>query len=168
MKEPETYWTQSRGEFETSLSKVIELARHQIILYDKDFQDWPLESKDFSEKMTAALLRIKESLQQGHSIAPVTMLVKDTEWLEKRAPRFSRIRRTYPSLVAVKQAPNDLSGHDSVVIVDQQHLVLRPHKDAFRAKTIIAQPSEVENRLAKLRQIAELSTVCLPTTTLGL
>jgi hypothetical protein len=164
MKEPETYWGQSRKEFDSSVSKVIELARHQIILYDKNFEDWPLEAKDFSD----ILSRIKEFPQQGLASTRVTMLVQETEWLEKSAPRWSRIRRTYPSFVTVKQVPTEYFSNECVVIVDQQHAVIRPHKDAFRAKTIIAQPSEVENRLAKLRQLADLSPMCLPTTTLGL
>jgi hypothetical protein len=168
MKEPEAYWSQSRSEFECSVAKVIQLARHQIILYDQSFEDWPFESKEFSEILAHALVRIKEASQQGSAAPPLTMLVRQTEWLEKRAPRWARIRRTYPSIVSVKQVPGELGGNECIIIVDQQHAVFRPHKDSFRAKTIIAQPSEVENRLAKLRQLAELSTICLPTTTLGL
>jgi hypothetical protein len=168
MKEPETYWSQSRRDFESSLAKVIALARHQIILYDQNFEDWPLESKDFSETLTQALVRIKEAPQQVATSAPITMLVRETEWLEKRAPRWGKIRRTYPSFIMVKQVPVEFAGHECIIIIDQQHAVVRPHKDSFRAKTIIAQPSEVENRLAKLRQLSELSLICLPTTTLGL
>jgi hypothetical protein len=168
MKEPETYWSQSRREFESSVAKVIQLARHQIILYDQNFEDWPLESKEFSEILTQALLRIKEAPQQGGTLTPITMLVRETEWLEKRAPRWGRIRRAFPSFVTVKQVPMEFASNECVMVIDQQHAVIRPHKDSFRSKTIIAQPSEVENRLAKLRQLAELSTICLPTTTLGL
>jgi hypothetical protein len=168
MKEPETYWSQSRREFESSVAKVIQLARHQIILYDQNFEDWPLESKEFSEILSQALLRIKEAPQQGGTLTPITMLVRETEWLEKRAPRWGRIRRAFPSFVTVKQVPMEFASNECVMVIDQQHAVIRPHKDSFRSKTIIAQPSEVENRLAKLRQLAELSTICLPTTTLGL
>jgi hypothetical protein len=168
MKEPEAYWSQSRSEFESSVAKVIQLARHQIVLYDRSFEDWPLESKEFSEMLAQALVRIKEAPQVSTVATPLTMLVRYTEWLEKRAPRWGKIRRTYPSLVSVKQVPDELAGDDCVIIVDQQHAVFRPHKGSFRAKTIIAQPSEIENRLAKLRQLADLSTICLPTTTLGL
>jgi hypothetical protein len=168
MKEPEAYWSHSRSEFEFSVAKVIQLARHQVILYDQSFEDWPLESKEFSEMLTDALVRIKQAPQQGAAPAPLTMLVRRTEWLEKKAPRWSRIQRTYPSFVSVKQVPDELASDECIIIVDQQHAVFRPHKGSFRAKTIIAQPSEVENRLAKLRQLSELSTICLPTTTLGL
>ena len=168
MKEPETYWSQSRIEFESSVAKVIQLARHQIILYDQNFEDWPLESRDFSEILTQALVRIKEAPRQGAASAPITMLVRETEWLEKRAPRWGRIRRTFPSLITVKQVPVEFASNECVMVIDQQHAVIRPHKDSFRTKTIVAQPSEVENRLAKLRQLADLSTICLPTTTLGL
>jgi hypothetical protein len=168
MKEPEAYWSQSRSEFECSVAKVIRLARHQIILYDQSFEDWPLESKEISDMLAQALVRIKEAPQLGASAIPLTMLVRQTEWLEKRAPRWGKIRRTYPSLISVKQVPDELARDECIIIIDQQHAVFRPHKDSFRAKTIIAQPSEVENRLAKLRQLAELSTICLPTTTLGL
>jgi hypothetical protein len=168
MKEPETYWGQSRREFESSIAKVIQLARHQILLYDQSFEDWPLESKGISEMFIEALIRIKELPQLGSATPPLTMLVRHTEWLEKRCPRWAKIRRTYPSLVTVKQVPDELSGNECLMIVDQQHAVIRPHKSSFRAKTIIAQPSEVENRLGKMRQLVDLSTVCLPTTTLGL
>jgi hypothetical protein len=64
--------------------------------------------------------------------------------------------------------PQEFAGNDALAIVDRQHAVIRPHKDSFRAKTIIAQPSEIDSRLAKIRQIADLSAVCLPSTTLGL
>jgi hypothetical protein len=171
MKEPETYWGDSRTEFNASLEKVLGLARYQIIIYDKNFEDWPLESKDFADRLAASLLRMKEVLGQTQAVTPLarlTMLVQETDWLEKKAPRWARIRRTYPSFIAVRQVPNDLAANDSIAIVDQQHAVIRPHRDSFRAKTIIAQPSEVEARLAKLKQIAELSPVCLPSTTLGL
>jgi hypothetical protein len=168
MKEPETYWGDSRTEFNVSLEKVFGLARYQIIIFDKTFEDWPLESKDFADRLAATLLRMKESLGQSHAVSPLTMLVQDTDWLEKKAPRWARLRRTYPSFIAVRQVPNDLAGNDSIAIIDQQHAVIRPHRDSFRAKTIIAQPSELEARQAKLKQIAEQSPVCLPSTTLGL
>jgi hypothetical protein len=168
MKEPETYWSQSRKEFDSSLAKVIQLARYQIIFYDKNFEDWRIHTKDVSEKFKQALDRIKDFPQQGLANSPVTMLVHDTEWLAKSAPRWAQIRSTYPSFVTVKQVPIDYASNECVIIVDQQHAVIRPHKDSFRAKTIIAQPSELENRLAKLRQLSDLSPICLPTTTLGL
>jgi hypothetical protein len=171
MKEPETYWGQSRSEFNISLEKIVALARYQIIFSDIDFEDWPIESKQFADLLTQALLRMKEATrvdQTNQPIAPLTLLVQNTTWLEKKAPRMARIRNTYPSLVSMKLVPQELSGSDCLAIVDKQHGVIRPHKDSFRAKTIIAQPSEVETRVAKLRQIAELSAICLPTTTLGL
>jgi hypothetical protein len=168
MKEPENYWGQSRSEFNSSLEKIVSLARYQVLFSDVNFEDWPLESKPFADLLTQALLRMKEASLLDQTIAPLTLLVQNTDWLEKRAPRMAKIRRTYPSLMSVKLVPQEFAGSDAIAIVDQQHAVIRPHKDSFRAKTIIAQPSEIEGRLAKLRQIADLSAVCLPTTTLGL
>jgi hypothetical protein len=167
MKEPENYWGQSRSEFNDSLEKIVALARYQILFSDINFEDWPLESKPFADLLTQALLRMKDT-PLDQTIAPLTLLVQNTDWLEKRAPRMAKIRRTYPSLMSVKLVPQEFAGNDALAIVDRQHAVIRPHKDSFRAKTIIAQPSEIESRLAKIRQIADLSAVCLPTTTLGL
>jgi hypothetical protein len=165
MKEPETYWTQSRREFWASIEKVINLARHQIWLFDGSFEDWPLESVSCNQALSAALLRMKASAVES---TPLIILLREIDWIEKHGARLLALKRRYPALFDIRLIPQSIHASESIAIVDQQHAVLRPHKDAYRAKTVIALPSEVENRQSKLRQLREISSPCLPTTTLGL
>jgi hypothetical protein len=165
MKEPETYWTQSRSEFWASIEKVLNLARHQIWLYDSSFDDWPLESVSCNNAMRDALLRMKASAIE---LTPLIILLKDIDWIEKHGARLLALRSRYPSLFDIRLIPQSFHASECIAIVDQQHAVIRPHKDSYRAKTVIALPSEVENRQSKLRQLREISSPCLPTTTLGL
>jgi hypothetical protein len=165
MKEPETYWGHTRGEFWTSLEKVFGLARHQIWLFDNAFDDWPLESKSTFDILTHSMLRIQTATVAD---VPVNVLVQQPDWLEKNGIRFKELRKRFSAHIELRLVPQEYWSAESVAIVDQQHAVIRPHKNAYRSKTVIAQPSELENRLAKLRQIHALSTACLPVTTLGL
>jgi hypothetical protein len=165
MKEPESYWTQSKSEFMQAVIKTFSLARHQIWLYDLNYDDWPLDSLECANTLADALLRMKQSAVE---IVPCTLLLRDPDWLEKHGARLSQLRRRFPALIDIRQTPENYASAEAVVIVDQQHAVIRPHKDSFRAKTVIALPSEVENRQAKLRQVRDISLPCLPSTTLGL
>ena len=165
MREPETYWCESRSEFQAATARLLGLARHQIWLLDPNFDDWLIDT-------IATVSLISEALQRSRQAQieqmPLTLLVNDPEWIEQNAPRLMAIRRRQSSAFETKQIPAQYQRQESVLLVDNQHAVIRPHKSSFRAKVIVGQPSEVEHRAAKLRQIRDLASHCLQATTLGL
>lgn len=165
MREPETYWCNSRSEFNAAISRIISLARHQIWLLDHNFDDWPFDSASGIGIFSDALQRLREAQNQQ---APVTLLVNDPEWIRLNAPRLMAERRRQASAFETRQIPAEYQKQESLLLVDNQHAVIRPHKSSFRAKVIVAQPSEVEQRAARLRQLRDLAPHCLQATTLGL
>ena len=148
----------TRSACHTAIIEALDLCRHTIILLDRSFEGWPLETAAGEQALRGALRR-------G---AQVQVLVGQHEWLERNGTRFMRTRRAFPARIECRTYPSSLRIDESVLLGDAQHLVRRVHWDAFRGRSVLASPAQVEPLVPRYAQVWDESTHCLPATTLGL
>ncbi len=147
-----------RGEMHAAVIEALAQCRHHAELLDARFDDWPLESAE-AEAAVQALL------ERG---ARLRVLLASADWLERHASRLRRLQREHAAQVSIRQLPEGLRLADSLLLVDGQHMVRRPHRDVMRGTYVQASPSRCDPYCARFDAAWQESSDCLPATTLGL
>ena len=158
MREAVSTPVRHRSEMIAAVLGALAQCRHRADMLDARFDDWPLESAE-AEKAVRALL--------GRG-AQIRVLLASSHWLERHASRLRRLQRAHPSQVSIRQLPDGLRMSDSLLLVDGQHMMRRPHRDAMRGTYVQASPSRCDPYCARFEAAWQESSDCLPATTLGL
>jgi hypothetical protein len=149
----------SRGEFTEAVLAVIDASTRELVLADRDFADWPLETQTGCDLLASFL---------ADEHARLRLMVADPDWLERRAARFMQLRRRHPAGVECRRMPASLFGGESVAIGDRRHLLRRAHGDFFRGRLTFGDPQAAEPMAGRYDAMWDESTPCLPAHTLGL
>jgi len=160
MKPLEPLPLSSRGEFVEAVLAVLAHARRDVLLYDRDFCDWPLDHPQ--------TCRLLAALPRDGARPSLRLLVRDPDWLERHAPRFAELRRQLGAAAQCRQAPASVAPAEGILIADEMHLVRRAHHGRFRGRLSLARPADVEACLPKYQSLWDESTPCLSATPLGL
>lgn len=160
MKTVETIAISSRGEFEEAVLAVLAGARRELVCYDPSLADWPLERRDASELLAAFIAR--------DPAATLRLMVVDTGWLERFAPRMTSLRRRFDARILCRRVPRELAPAEGVLIADGEQLLRRTHPDHHRARLMFAADPRRDALVAKYRALWDESEPCLTSTTLGL
>ena len=124
-----------RSEFQQSVLELLSRSRRSLALADNDFSDWPLESPQaFSE-----LSRLLKEPDAG-----LRLVVHSPDWLERHAPRFAQLRRSFSGRIECRQAPATLAAGEGLLLGDRMHFLRRAHYQAFRGRILLAMPESVE------------------------
>jgi len=150
----------SRGEFTEAVLSVLQATRHELVLADRDFHDWPLETAAGAEALSAFLV--------ADTDARLRLLVADPDWLERHGARFAVLRQRYRGAIECRRMPASLFDGAGAIIGDRRHLLRRAHHGQFRARLSLADPGGVEPVAARYDALWDESTHCLAATTLGL
>ena len=148
-----------RSEFQQSVLELLSRSRHRLALADHDFSDWPLESPQ------AGIRLLEQARQLGECLR---LVVHSPDWLERHAPRFAQLRRSFSGRIECRQAPATLAAGEGLLLGDRMHFLRRAHYQAFRGRILLAMPESVEPWLRKYEQLWQESTPCLTGTTTGL
>ena len=149
----------SRGEFTEAVLAAIAASRHDLVLVDRDFADWPLETPLGCEVLGDFL---------GDGSARLRLMVADPDWIERRAPRFMNLRRRHAAAIECRRMPTSLFVGEGVAIGDRRHLLRRAHGDFFRGRLTLGDPQAAEPLAGRYDAMWDESTPCLPATHLGL
>jgi hypothetical protein len=151
----------SRGEFGEAVLTALASCGHELALLDRDFADWPLDSPAGSTAL--------EALLAGGTGAPrLRLLVSDPDWLERRAPRWMRLRLRYREAIGCRRLAPGHAVTEGLLIGDRRHLLRRAHADRFRGRLSLASPAAAEPALRRFDALWDEAIPCLPATTLGL
>lgn len=150
----------SRGEFTEAVLAAIAATTRELVLVDHDFSDWPLDTPGGADALAAFLA--------GDRDARLRVIVVDPDWLERRAARFMALRRRHAGAVDCRRVPPSLSGIEGLVVGDRRHAMRRAHRDFFRGRLSLADPTAVEPLAARCDALWDESTPCLAAQTLGL
>jgi len=150
----------SRGEFTEAVLAAIAASRRELVLVDRNFADWPLETPVGCETLAAFLA--------GDPLARIRLLVADPDWLERRAARFLQLRRRHPVGVECRRMPESLFNGEGLAIGDRRNLMRRAHGDFFRGRLSLGDTQAAEPAAARYDAMWDESTPCLPAHTLGL
>lgn len=160
MQPDATLLVRSRGEFHEAVLAALQATRRDLLLADRSFEDWPLESAAGSEALERVLL--------GDPRSRLRVLVADPEWLERHGARFAVLRHRHRDRIACRRIPVRLFDGTGVLIGDRRHLLRRAHADRFRGRLSLSAPAEVEPVAVRHDALWDESTPCLSATTLGL
>jgi hypothetical protein len=149
----------SRGEFTEAVLTAITAAHRELVLVDRDFSDWPLETPVGCDALAAFL---------SGEHARLRLMVADPDWLERRAARFVHLRRRHPLGVECRRMPASLFGGEGLAIGDRRHLMRRAHGDFFRGRLTLGDPQVAEPVAGRYDAMWDESTPCLHAQTLGL
>ena len=150
----------SRGEFTEAVLAALAATRGELVVADRDFADWPLDTPVGAEAIAAFLA--------GDPRARMRLMVADPDWLERRAARFVRLRRRHPVAIECRRIPASLFDGEGALIGDRVHLLRRAHCDFFRGRLTLADPSATEPLASRYDALWDESTPCLTAATLGL
>lgn len=150
----------SRGEFVEAVLTGLSATRRELVLLDRDFSDWPLDTRVACGTIAAFLA--------ADTGARVRLLVADPSWLERRSNRFMPLRRRHAAAIECRRMPESLFSGEGLLIGDRRHLVRRSHGDFFRGRLSLNDPSTTEAVASRCDALWEESTPCLPPSTLGL
>lgn len=158
MREPVDRGFEGRQAFHHATIEALDCTRHDLVLLDHDFREWPLGTAEGERALRGVLAR-------G---ARVRVMVVKPDWLSRHGDRFMRVRREYSARIMVREIPETLRVEESILLGDHQHLVRRAHPDSLRGRLILASPAQLESQCPRYDAIWEESTDCLPATTIGL
>jgi hypothetical protein len=156
---PEERLFSFRSDFHHSVLEVLARSRHTLALLDNDFSEWPLETPQAFEALSRILREPGSSLR---------LVVHSPDWLEKYAPRFAQLRRTFTGRIECRQAPATIAPGEGLLIGDRIHLLRRAHYESFRGRLLIAMPEQVDPWWRKYELLWQESAPCLGATTTGL
>jgi hypothetical protein len=151
---------QLRSEFHAAVLSVIGASHRELVLADRSFQDWPLESPQGVAALMAFL--------QGNPKARLRLLVADGTWLQREAPRMSRLRIQRESQIECRQMPPGLFNGEGIALGDRVHLMRRAHFEHFRGRLQLNAPTDANPGITRYEALWEASTPCPGPTALGL
>lgn len=144
--------------FREAVLRVIQAARVSLLLVDRDFSEWPLES-------AAGESALREALHRG---VRLRLLLRDPQWLDRRGARFARLRRRFSHAIECRALPETMELSDSFAAADRTHIVRRVPPDAMRGAALRDMPAEVSSATDRAEAAWDESELVLPPTTLGL
>lgn len=147
-----------RAGFHAAILRLMREARSSLLMVDRDFADWPLESIEGE-----AVLR--EALRGG---VRLRMLVRDPDWLARHGARFARLRRAWSDRIECRRLPETLRIFESLAVADRRHAVLRRPPERLRGLAMFDAPAQALAAAERPEAAWEESEPCLPPTTLGL
>lgn len=149
-----------RSEFDAAVMSVLAASTRELLLMDRDFHDWPLESAQGEALLAAFLGR--------HRSARIRLLVYEPDWLERRAPRLARIRRRRPASFECRQlSDNDFDG-SGLMLSDRNCVLRRAHFGGFRGTLEPFASGQAAAWWQRWNGVWQAASPCLAVTTLGL
>jgi len=152
-----TSWT----DFQAAIDRLMAIASHKILIYDEDLSTLKLESGPRWEQ-------IKRVLQAGHDDV-LRIAVRNATLIRQQHPLLQNMLSTYGHLAKAQETPPQLAHlRDSMILVDDKHVLIRFERDLPRSKLLIDETDEVRSYLTRFKEIWAEGGESVASTTLGL
>jgi hypothetical protein len=150
-------WT----EHDDALRRLLLQLSRTLRIFDGDLSRINLEQRE-----------IAESLRRFLTASPrnrLKIILQDPEPFLRRSPRLAQLLKDYPERMAVTRCPQHLlSLSDSLMLVDEEHALVRFHHDNVRAKAIFNDRDECIPYAQRFEEIAREGGETLTVSPLGL
>ena len=151
----------SWGEHDAALNKILALATNSLWIFDEDLSRLKLGRSD-----TIELLR--QFLDNGRENG-LRILLQNTEALRRDHPRLMELLASRPQNMTIIECPPQLADlKDSMVIADDQHALIRIHKDHARSRVILDSAKDCAPYVKRFEEILNEGGEPIGATTLGL
>jgi len=143
-----------------AIRRLLEASHGQLSVFDSDLSHGELESAQGA----AAIERLL--LNKG---ARLRVVLHDTNFLETRCPRLTRLLSQFSHCFEVRQSPEDLRNlTECYLLSEPDDGVVRFHRDWARGKWFVANPEEAGVWRSRFAQLWECSVPAVSATRLGL
>jgi hypothetical protein len=149
-----------RSEFHAAVRVAVALARRELLFFDRDLSDWPLNEAGVCEALGF--------LAAGGGPGTIRLLVRNSAWLDAQPARLAALRRRHGSVIEARCAPQYDGVSEGVLIVDGIHWVKRFHSDHFRGRFSAQAGTEIEASAPRYRTLWNQATPCAPVAPFGL
>jgi hypothetical protein len=149
------------GEFRAAFDQILALARHSLCVFDGDLAQLGLDQ--------AARMAELQRLLTDNPAATVRIALKQTDHLHRNYPRLVQLLKYQGHVAQVRQIPVSLRHlRDTLVIADQQHLLVRFDLEHPRFKQVLDDSIETAPYLKRFEEIWTESAHAFSPTPLGL
>jgi hypothetical protein len=144
-----------------AIEDVIGTAARHIRIFDISLRDYGFNSP-------ARVEQLSRFLQQGRN-RRIEIILHQTSFLERQAPRFCGLLRTYSHSIEIRKTTHAAqAAADAFVIADDHSYWHRIHTDHVRAVAAINDAQGASGLLFRFAELTEASESGLTATTLGL
>lgn len=151
----------SWSEYRSGIDRLLSLARCEIRIYDRDLAHLPLDS-------AARLESLKALLHPGRQDT-LRIALRDADAIRRDCPRLMRLLANYAHCMTIQQTPDHLAHlHDSMILVDGRHGLIRFEQEQPRSKLLIDESDELLPYLQRFDEIWNEGGIPLSITQLGL
>jgi len=158
---PERILLQARSDYLEGFSRLLDLARRELRIFDPDLSELEMNSTNRVETLTRFL--------RGSRTRRIYVALHDVEHVTKRCPRLIALMGSYTSAVLIFQTQGEAAKvQDCFVLADGDHLVRRPVTTQPRGVLVINDPKECQPMRERFDEIWESSLPTVSVNTTGL
>ena len=151
----------TEAEFRQACDTVIDRARREIIIFDRNLTSLRLGELNRIELLTGFL--------SADETRRIRVVIHEPEDLERNMPRFVILASRYSHAIDVRQSPDNLRHlADAHLIADDEHGVRRFQFDLPRSALILDDPAYISPWRQRFEELWALSLPCLKINTAGL
>jgi hypothetical protein len=147
--------------FRAAIDLTLTSAQREIRVFDRD-----LAHMGLSDRMHAELLI---NFLKGGRSRRLRIVVHDTDWIERNAPRLLSLLRLHSYAIEVRRTPEHLRElTDCWMLADEASGAIRYHADHARGELIAHSPADVQAWWQRFDELWEASEPCSPGSVTGL
>ncbi|MDD2721984.1 MAG: hypothetical protein PHH47_11820 [Gallionella sp.] len=149
------------ADYTAALDRLCSLARHDLYLYERNFEGLGFNSEVRYQTLRHFLL--------ANPLNRLYILANDTQYLATFCARIAILMRQFDSRMAIHRIPsNRPQGSEPFSVADSTHYVRRFHFDDPRGMLAINDPTAAGSLQSRFHEMWSVSVPALSVTTLGL
>lgn len=147
--------------YQAAIDRLLGLASHKLYIFDDDLASIRLDS---SGRLTGLSRLLKNSQPDSIKIA-----LRNAEPFRRQQTHLIQLFAPYTHIISIQQTAPQIAGlRDSMILVDDQHALIRFDCEQARSKLLINEPDELRLYLKRFEEILKEPGEIIGTTSLGL
>jgi hypothetical protein len=149
------------AEHDVALRRILPEVSRSLRIFANDLTRLDLEHPEIADSLRHFLAADAQN--------SLKIVLRNSESFSRNSPRLTNLLRSYPERMTVIAAPDHLASlSDSIVLVDDQHALIRFHQDHVRSKLIFDDTVECRPYIQRFEAIIREGGEAISATTLGL
>ncbi len=147
--------------YQAAIDRLLCLASHTLCIYDEDLVKVRLDGTG----RLPHLCRLLQNTQPGS----VRIALRNAEPFRRQQNHLIQLFAPYAHIITIQETAPQISGlRDSMILVDDQHALIRFDRDQARSKLLINEIDELRPYLQRFEEIWKEPGDVIGTTSLGL
>ena len=152
----------SWNDYQAAIDRLLAMACHKICIYDEDLSQLQLDA-------ATRLPHLQRTLKTTTSGPCLMIAVRNAEPLRRKNPLLMALLGSHNHLFAMQQTPPQFAHmRDAMILVDDQHALIRFERDQPRSKLLIDESTELKPYRSRFLEIWDEGGEAISNTVLGL